>query len=136
MVAASFDFIILVHVERDARRMSYISGAPRRRGTAPRSSAAWMEPMSPVEAVQTSISGRWSVSGLAARQPCRRRMKMLNVLSRATRSRPQVERFPMSQVNAAMDHLRAGKARHRIIPRRPTSWIAVFPIHAVITDAE
>jgi len=28
---------------------------------------------------------------------------------------PQIERFPMSEVNAALDHLRAGKARYRIV---------------------
>ena len=28
---------------------------------------------------------------------------------------PQVEHFPMSQVNAALDHLRAGKARYRVV---------------------
>ena len=28
---------------------------------------------------------------------------------------PQVEHFPMSQVNAALDHLRANKARYRIV---------------------
>ncbi|MCX7691826.1 MAG: zinc-binding dehydrogenase, partial [Tepidimonas taiwanensis] len=28
---------------------------------------------------------------------------------------PQVERFPMSRVNAALDHLRAGKARYRVV---------------------
>jgi uncharacterized zinc-type alcohol dehydrogenase-like protein len=28
---------------------------------------------------------------------------------------PQVEHFPMSQVNAALDHLRSGKARYRVV---------------------
>jgi uncharacterized zinc-type alcohol dehydrogenase-like protein len=28
---------------------------------------------------------------------------------------PQVEHFPMSRVNDALDHLRAGKARYRIV---------------------
>ena len=28
---------------------------------------------------------------------------------------PQVERFPMSRVNEALDHLRAGKARYRVV---------------------
>lgn len=28
---------------------------------------------------------------------------------------PRVERFPMSQVNHALEHLRAGKARHRVV---------------------
>ena len=28
---------------------------------------------------------------------------------------PQTEHFPMSQVNTALDHLRAGKARYRIV---------------------
>jgi len=28
---------------------------------------------------------------------------------------PVIETFPMHEVNAALDHLRAGKARHRIV---------------------
>jgi uncharacterized zinc-type alcohol dehydrogenase-like protein len=28
---------------------------------------------------------------------------------------PQVEHFPMSAVNEALEHLRAGKARYRIV---------------------
>ena len=28
---------------------------------------------------------------------------------------PQTEHFPMSRANDAMDHLRAGKARYRIV---------------------
>lgn len=32
--------------------------------------------------------------------------------------KPQVELFPMSEVNAAIDHLRAGKARYRVILTR------------------
>jgi uncharacterized zinc-type alcohol dehydrogenase-like protein len=28
---------------------------------------------------------------------------------------PQVEHFPMSRVNEALDHLRAGKARYRVV---------------------
>jgi uncharacterized zinc-type alcohol dehydrogenase-like protein len=28
---------------------------------------------------------------------------------------PQVEEFPMSKVNEAVDHLRSGKARYRIV---------------------
>eukprot|EP01041_Mallomonas_annulata_P027134 gene27134-48658_t len=28
---------------------------------------------------------------------------------------PQVERFPMSRVNDALDHLRSGKARYRVV---------------------
>jgi uncharacterized zinc-type alcohol dehydrogenase-like protein len=28
---------------------------------------------------------------------------------------PQTEHFPMSKVNEAMEHLRAGKARYRIV---------------------
>jgi uncharacterized zinc-type alcohol dehydrogenase-like protein len=29
--------------------------------------------------------------------------------------RPQVEMFPMSEINAAFDHLKSGKARYRIV---------------------
>ena len=28
---------------------------------------------------------------------------------------PQVEHFPMSKVNEALDHLRSGKARYRVV---------------------
>jgi uncharacterized zinc-type alcohol dehydrogenase-like protein len=28
---------------------------------------------------------------------------------------PQVEMFPMSKVNEAVDHLRSGKARYRVV---------------------
>ena len=28
---------------------------------------------------------------------------------------PQVEHFPMSRVNEALDHLRAGNARYRVV---------------------
>jgi uncharacterized zinc-type alcohol dehydrogenase-like protein len=30
---------------------------------------------------------------------------------------PQVEEFPLSRVNEAMDHLRAGRSRYRIVLR-------------------
>jgi len=29
--------------------------------------------------------------------------------------RPQVEVFPMDEINAALDHLRSGKARYRVV---------------------
>lgn len=32
--------------------------------------------------------------------------------------RPQVEQFPMAEVNAAIDHLRAGRARYRVVLSR------------------
>ena len=31
---------------------------------------------------------------------------------------PQVETFPLDQVNEALDHLRSGKARYRIVLKR------------------
>jgi uncharacterized zinc-type alcohol dehydrogenase-like protein len=32
--------------------------------------------------------------------------------------RPQIETFPMAEVNAAVDHLRAGRARYRVVLTR------------------
>jgi uncharacterized zinc-type alcohol dehydrogenase-like protein len=35
---------------------------------------------------------------------------------------PLVEEFPLSRVNEAMDHLKAGKARYRIVLRNDSYW--------------
>ena len=40
--------------------------------------------------------------------------KMLNFCARHGIA-PQVEHFPMSKVNDALDHLRSGKARYRVV---------------------
>jgi uncharacterized zinc-type alcohol dehydrogenase-like protein len=59
------------------------------------------------------ISGQKSVSG----SPTGSRGSIDAMLAFAARHRiaPQTEHFPMSRVNDAMDHLRAGKARYRIV---------------------
>ena len=107
-VAAHFDFIIVTsNVTLDWK--SYINAlAPRGRLHVV---GGVMEPI-PVEAFSL-ISGRKSVSG-SPLGDISTTMKMLEFCARHG-IEPQVERFPMSKVNAAMDHLRAGKARHRII---------------------
>jgi alcohol/geraniol dehydrogenase (NADP+) len=40
--------------------------------------------------------------------------RMLDFCARHNIS-PQVEHFPMSQVNTALDHLRSGNARYRVV---------------------
>ena len=59
------------------------------------------------------IGGQKSVSGSPIGSPA----TMAQMLAFCARHgiEPQVERFPMSRVNEALDHLRAGKARYRII---------------------
>jgi uncharacterized zinc-type alcohol dehydrogenase-like protein len=59
------------------------------------------------------ISGQKSISG----SPTGSRSAIDAMLAFAARHAiaPQTEHFPMRQVNAALDHLRAGKARYRIV---------------------
>jgi uncharacterized zinc-type alcohol dehydrogenase-like protein len=59
------------------------------------------------------IMGERNISGSPTGSP----YDIANMLQFAARHgiSPQVERFPMSQVNEALDHLRAGKARYRIV---------------------
>ncbi len=59
------------------------------------------------------IVGQKSVSGSPAGGPVTI-ATMLDFAARHTIA-PQVEHFPMSQVNEALDHLAAGKARYRIV---------------------
>ena len=72
---------------------------------------AVLEPI-PVVAF-TLISGQKSMSG----SPTGSRGSIDAMLGFAARHRiaPQTEHFPMSRVNDALDHLRAGKARYRIV---------------------
>ena len=72
---------------------------------------AVLEPI-PIAAV-TLIFGQKSVSG----SPTGSRGSIDAMLDFAARHRiaPQTEHFPMSRVNDALDHLRAGKARYRIV---------------------
>lgn len=59
------------------------------------------------------IGGRKSVSGSPLGSPA----TVATMLDFCARHRiaPVIETFPMREVNAALDHLRAGKARHRIV---------------------
>ncbi len=61
----------------------------------------------------TLISGQRDVSGSPTGSP----VDIARMLAFAARHdiRPQVEHFPMSEVNAALAHLAAGKARYRIV---------------------
>lgn len=72
---------------------------------------AVLEPI-PVNAMDLLV-GQKSVSG----SPTGSRAAIDTMLAFAARHgiTPQVEHFPMSRVNDAMEHLRAGKARYRIV---------------------
>jgi uncharacterized zinc-type alcohol dehydrogenase-like protein len=59
------------------------------------------------------LSGQKSVSGSPLGSPATT-AKMLDFCTRH-RIAPVIETFPMSKVNEALDHLRAGKARYRIV---------------------
>jgi uncharacterized zinc-type alcohol dehydrogenase-like protein len=59
------------------------------------------------------IEGQKSLSGSPIGSPANL-AKMLAFCARHG-IEPQVEHFPMSRVNDALDHLRAGKARYRIV---------------------
>ncbi|MDO9243984.1 MAG: NAD(P)-dependent alcohol dehydrogenase [Rhodocyclaceae bacterium] len=66
----------------------------------------------PVQAFSL-ISGQKVISGSAIGSPT----QMARMLAFCVRHNiePEVEHFPMSRVNEALDHLRAGKARYRIV---------------------
>jgi uncharacterized zinc-type alcohol dehydrogenase-like protein len=70
-----------------------------------------LEPM-PIPAIEL-IFGQKSVSGSPTGSPS----VMTTMLEFAARHqiKPKVERFPMCEVNAALAHLAAGKARYRIV---------------------
>lgn len=59
------------------------------------------------------IMGARSVSGSPMGSPAETR-KMLEFCARHEIA-PQIETYPMSKVNEALDHLRAGKARYRVV---------------------
>ena len=75
---------------------------------------AVLEPV-PVPAF-TLIGGRKSVSGSPLGSPA----TVATMLEFCARHQiaPVIETFPMTEVNAALAHLRAGKARHRIVLAR------------------
>lgn len=72
---------------------------------------AVVEPM-PIPAIDL-IFGQKSVSGSPTGSP----IALATMLEFATRHQiaPQVEHFPMSQINDALEHLKAGKARYRVV---------------------
>jgi uncharacterized zinc-type alcohol dehydrogenase-like protein len=72
---------------------------------------AVVEPM-PIPAIDL-IFGQKSVSGSPTGSP----VALATMLEFAARHRiaPQVEHFPMSRINDALEHLEAGKARYRVV---------------------
>lgn len=72
---------------------------------------AVLEPI-PVQAFSL-ISGQKAISGSAIGSPASM-AKMLAFCARHGIA-PEVEHFPMSKINEALDHLRSGKARYRIV---------------------
>ncbi|HEX7262250.1 MAG TPA: NAD(P)-dependent alcohol dehydrogenase [Luteolibacter sp.] len=107
-LAGSFDFILVtanVALDWDA----YIAAlAPDGRL---HFVGAVLEPV-PVQAFSL-IGGRKSISGSPLGSPATI-AKMLDFCARHQIA-PVTENFAMKDVNAALDHLRAGKARHRIV---------------------
>jgi uncharacterized zinc-type alcohol dehydrogenase-like protein len=70
--------------------------------------------LDPVEVEAFSlISGQKAISGSAIGSPANM-AKMLAFCARHGIA-PEVEHFPMSKINEAIDHLRSGKARYRIV---------------------
>lgn len=65
------------------------------------------------------IGGRKSISGSPLGSPATV-ATMLDFCARHTIA-PIVETFPMHEVNTALDHLRSGKARHRIVLTQPST---------------
>jgi uncharacterized zinc-type alcohol dehydrogenase-like protein len=72
---------------------------------------AVLEPMA-IDAMDL-IGGQRGISGSPIGSPT----ALTRMLDFAARHRilPQVEHFPMSRVNEALEHLRAGKARYRVV---------------------
>jgi uncharacterized zinc-type alcohol dehydrogenase-like protein len=71
-------------------------------------------PPSPIAAPASQLMGKQrSISGSPLGSPARIRT-MLEFCARHD-IKPQVERFPMSKINAAFDHLRNGSPRYRIV---------------------
>lgn len=72
---------------------------------------AVIEPM-PIPAIDL-IFGQKSVSGSPTGSPA----TLITMLEFAARHQiaPQVEHFPMSRINEALEHLEAGKARYRVV---------------------
>ncbi len=62
------------------------------------------------------IGGRKSISGSPLGSPATV-ATMLDFCARHDIA-PVIETFPMTEVNAALEHLRAGKARHRVVLTR------------------
>jgi len=62
------------------------------------------------------IMGQRSISGSPVGSPAN--IARMLEFSAHHGIKPQIETFPMAQVNEAMDHLRSGKARYRIVLKR------------------
>jgi uncharacterized zinc-type alcohol dehydrogenase-like protein len=107
-LAGRFDFILVtVNVPLP---WSAVLGALSPRGRL-HVVGAVLEPMA--IAAFSLIGDRRAVSGSPVGNPADT-ATMLDFCARHA-IKPQVERYPMSRVNAAFDHLRAGKARYRIV---------------------
>ncbi len=107
-LAGSFDFIIsTVNVPLDWERYLAALGPKGRLHIV----GAVLEPI-PVPAFSL-ITGQRSVSGSGLGSPA----TIARMLEFCTRHgiAPRIETFPMSRVNEALDHLRAGEARYRIV---------------------
>jgi uncharacterized zinc-type alcohol dehydrogenase-like protein len=107
-VAGSLDFLLVtVNVPLDWN--AYLSAlAPDGRLHVV---GAVLEPI-PIPAFSL-IGGRKSVSGSPLGSPATV-ATMLDFCARHQIA-PVTETFPMAEINAALDHLRAGKARHRVV---------------------
>jgi uncharacterized zinc-type alcohol dehydrogenase-like protein len=64
-------------------------------------------------AVFPLLGGQRSVSGSPVGSPAT--IAQMLEFARRHDIRPQVEVFPMAEINAAIDHLRSGKARYRVV---------------------
>jgi alcohol/geraniol dehydrogenase (NADP+) len=109
-LAGRFDFV-LVTVSVSLQWSAYI------RALAPRGRlhfvGAVLDPI-PVAAFSL-IGGQKSLSGSPLSSPATM-ARMLEFCARHD-IRPMIEAFPMAQVNDALEHLRAGKARYRVVVR-------------------
>jgi alcohol/geraniol dehydrogenase (NADP+) len=94
---ASLDWTVILNSLAPKGRLHVVGAVP--------------EPI-PVSAIAL-LSGQKTVSGSPLGSPATT-AKMLEFCARHNIA-PTIEKFPMSRVNEAMEHLRAGKARYRIV---------------------
>lgn len=106
--AGSFDFIIsTVNVKLD---WNLYVNTLKPRGRL-HFVGATLEPLD--LAVFPLLAGQRSVSGSPVGSPAT--IAQMLEFARRHDIRPQVEVFPMNEINAAIDHLRSGKARYRVV---------------------